>query len=110
MHQAFPDLQVTIEQVVAAGNEVMVRSVLRGTQHGELWGIPPTGRHLVVQRLDCLRFADGKIVEHWASDDQPDILRQLGQLPLTPPARPAIGRGCRTSTRAPKSMSRHPLW
>jgi hypothetical protein len=40
MRQAFPDLQITIEEQIAEGDKVLTRFRTRGTHRGELWGIP----------------------------------------------------------------------
>jgi predicted ester cyclase len=71
---------VSIEQLLAMGDQVIVRSVLHGTHLGAFWGLPPSGKPLTLPRLDYLRFADGKIVEHWASYDPAEFLGQLGML------------------------------
>jgi steroid delta-isomerase-like uncharacterized protein len=78
---AFPDVQFVVEDMLADRDEVMVRSTYRGTHTGELLGIPPTGKQVSVMGLDVLRLENGKIVEHWGSYDQLDMMNQLGLLP-----------------------------
>ena len=45
---AFPDGQMTIDELIATGNRVITRFTLRATRRGELWGIAPTGRQVEV--------------------------------------------------------------
>jgi len=75
---AIPDMRLDIEDVIAEGEKVLVRLTIRGTQRGELMGIPPTGRAIEVAVLDLFHIRDGKLVEHWALLDNLGMLRQLG--------------------------------
>jgi steroid delta-isomerase-like uncharacterized protein len=78
---AFPDLQITIEEMIAEGDKVAVRAVGRGTHQGELMGIPPTGRSVTVALMDINRIADGQLVERWGETDMLGMLQQLGVIP-----------------------------
>jgi steroid delta-isomerase-like uncharacterized protein len=78
---AFPDVQNTIEDIIAEGNTVVARVTIRATHTGEFMGIPPTGRKIETSVIDILRFKDGVVVEHWAQVDQLTMLRQLGLTP-----------------------------
>jgi predicted ester cyclase len=74
---AFPDLSVTVENVVAEGDRVATRVIMRGTHQGELQGIAPTGKRVEVMAMDMFRISEGKVVEHWGhADDPTDFLRQ----------------------------------
>jgi steroid delta-isomerase-like uncharacterized protein len=74
---AFPDLNVTVEEVVAEGDRVAARVTMRGTHRGEFQGIAPTGKRVEVRAMDMFRISDGKIVEHWGhADDPSDFLRK----------------------------------
>ena len=75
---AFPDLEVTIEDLVAEGDRVTACWTLRGTHRGPFLGLPPTGRRVAMAGMEHCRLADGKIVERWATVDTPGLLRQLG--------------------------------
>lgn len=75
---AIPDMRLDIEDVVAEGEKVLVRLVIRGTQRGELMGIAPTDRPIDVAVLDLFHVRSGKLVEHWALLDNLGLLRQLG--------------------------------
>lgn len=78
---AFPDIHVTIEDMVAEGDIVMHRQTMRGTHLGEFFGIPPTGKSVVMTGMHQWRFAGDKIIEHHANNDDLGMLRQLGAIP-----------------------------
>ncbi len=69
--EGFPDLTVTIEDVMAEGDRVTARVTMRGTHRGEFQGIAPTGKRVEVRAIDMFRIEDGKIVEHWGHGDDP---------------------------------------
>jgi steroid delta-isomerase-like uncharacterized protein len=75
---AFPDLHVTIDDVIAEGDRVVLRSTAHGTMKGELLGMPPSGKSATWASIDILRFANGSQVEHWGVQDQLSMLQQLG--------------------------------
>ncbi len=77
---AFPDLQFTLEDLIAEGDRVVSRATIRGTHEGELQGIPPTGREIEIGDVDIYRVQQGKIVELWAGPDRFAMLQQLGLL------------------------------
>jgi steroid delta-isomerase-like uncharacterized protein len=78
VRQAFPDLQITIEDQIAEGDKVVTRFTSRGTHQGELWGVPPTGREVEVRSVSTNRIEGGKIAEHWTCADQLGMMQQLG--------------------------------
>ncbi len=79
--QAFPDARFTVEDMVAEGEVVAARLTMRGTHQGELNGIPPTGREVVVTGMSFERVVDGRIVEGWNENDALGMLGQIGALP-----------------------------
>ena len=81
-HTAFPDVRWTLEDVIAEGDKVAVRLTMRGTHQGEFFGIPPTGKQVTVSGIHIVRIANGRIAEHWGTNDDLGFLRQLGVLPL----------------------------
>lgn len=81
---AFPDAELTVEQVVAAGGFVAFRSTLRGTHLGPFLGIAPTGREVTVALLDLLRVEGGRFVEQWGGPDVFDLVHQLGAEVVAP--------------------------
>jgi steroid delta-isomerase-like uncharacterized protein len=79
---AFPDVHLTVEDMIAEGDKVVTRYTSRGTQKGAFVGIPPTGKQMTVSSIVVARIADGKIVEEWGLDDQMGMLQQLGVIPV----------------------------
>jgi len=76
---AFPDAHASIEDLIAEGDEVVVRWTLRGTHEGELrGGIPATGRRIEVTGITISRVKNAKIVENWGNYDMLGMLQQLG--------------------------------
>lgn len=78
---AFPDLKVTVEDVIAKGDKVWVYTTMRGTNSGEFAGMPATGKKIEVKGFDIVRFANGKAVEHWGLNDDYTMMVQLGVIP-----------------------------
>ena len=77
---AFPDVDVSVEDVVAEGDRVAVRWLLRGTHRGEFWELAPTGETVAVPGTTVYRIANGRIVETWLTYDALGLLAQLGAL------------------------------
>jgi steroid delta-isomerase-like uncharacterized protein len=78
---AFPDLHLTVEDMVAEGDKVVTKFTSHGTQKRAFVGIPPTGKQVTVSTIVIVRITDGKIVEQWGLDDQLGMLQQLGLIP-----------------------------
>jgi steroid delta-isomerase-like uncharacterized protein len=78
---AFPDLNVTTEDIVAEGDKVVTRWTARGTHQGELMGIPPTGKEVRIKGIDVLRIEEGRMVERWAEYNDLEVMQQLGAVP-----------------------------
>jgi len=78
---AFPDLRVTVEDMVAEGDKVVARGTFSGTHKGEFMGIAPTGKQMTVGLIEILRIAGGKMVEHWNVVDSLGMMQQLGVVP-----------------------------
>lgn len=81
LRAAFPDVEFSIEDVVAEGDKVAFRTVGTGTHEGELLGIPPTGRAVTFSGIVIFRFEGGQVAERWAQLDTLGLLRQLGAIP-----------------------------
>jgi len=84
LRRAFPDLKLTIEEIIADGDKTWARITGRGTHQGPFMGLSPTGRSIVVTVMDVCRFENGQIVEHWGVADQLAVMAQLGGLPQPP--------------------------
>jgi steroid delta-isomerase-like uncharacterized protein/deazaflavin-dependent oxidoreductase (nitroreductase family) len=79
---AFPDLQLTTEDMVAEGDKVAIRNTWRGTHQGTFRGLPPTGKHVTFTGSDIFRLVGGKIAEQWADLDALGLMQQLGGIPM----------------------------
>lgn len=78
---ALPDYHCTIEDQVAEGDKVVTRWTVRGTQRGELSGIPPTGKPITLAGIVIDRIANGKLAETWYQVDSLGMMQQLGLIP-----------------------------
>lgn len=78
--EAFPNLDIEIEEIISEGDQVAARHTSTGTHEGELMGIEPTGSPVEVSALMMFRFEDGKVAEIWFHDDRVSMLRQIGAL------------------------------
>jgi steroid delta-isomerase-like uncharacterized protein len=74
---AFPDVSVVIDELVADGDRVAVATTFTGTHQGELMGMAPTGKRVSVTGIDIVRVAGGRIVEHRGLTDIVGLMRQL---------------------------------
>jgi steroid delta-isomerase-like uncharacterized protein len=79
--EAVPDLQMTVEEVIARDDMVVTRFTARGTHQGELQGFAPTGVRVTFAGIGIERYADGKCVEEWVISDDTGLARQIGALP-----------------------------
>jgi steroid delta-isomerase-like uncharacterized protein len=84
LHRAFPDLHITIEDLIAEGDKVVARDTVTGTHQGEYMALPPTGKSVTYNEIFIVRFADGRIAETWGVVDVLSQLRQLGAIPGGP--------------------------
>ena len=82
---AFPDANVTVEDLMADGDKVVARVSFRGTHQGALRGIAPTGKQIAIMGINIFRIANGKLVEHWGLTDRLAVLQQLGVVPPLAP-------------------------
>ncbi len=78
---AFPDLHAIVEDQIAEENKAAMRFTAYGTHKGELQGIPPTGKQVILSGINIQRIANGKIVENWVNLDVLGLLQQLGVIP-----------------------------
>ena len=78
---AFPDGHLTIEDLFAEGDKVVVRQTFHGTHQGTLMGIPPTGKQVNATGCNIVHFVNGKATEEWANYDDLGLLQQLGVVP-----------------------------
>ena len=88
VHGGLPDLQFTLNNLLADGDMVSTRFTIRGTHQGPLFGIPATGKPIMITGMSLLRLRDGKIVENWNEVDMLSALQQLGVIPPIGAPRP----------------------
>lgn len=83
---AFPDFNVSIDDMIAEGDKIVARTTWSGTQKGEFMGIPSSGKRVSFDVIDIIRISEGKGVEHWGVMDSSALMQQLGVIPAGPPA------------------------
>jgi steroid delta-isomerase-like uncharacterized protein len=81
MRGGFPDIQWTIEEMVAEGDKVAARFTMRGTHLSTFFGTPSTGKKIAVQALNIYRLSGGQIVEETGQPDLLGLLQQIGAVP-----------------------------
>ena len=79
--EAFPDLHVSLDELIAEGDRVFLRSTLTGTHDGEYKGIPATGRHVAVECAEVFRIADARFGGYWCMTNVAGLMRQLTEEP-----------------------------
>ncbi len=84
LHEAFPDVQFGIRDLIVEGDQVFLLVKAEGTHKGAFFGLPPSGKHIKWTATRVLRYADGQFAEGTSELDQVSILQQMGILP-TPP-------------------------
>jgi len=78
---AFPDLRWEDHDRIEDGDKVAMRFSAVGTHTGELMGIPPTGKKIVLSGMSMTRYKDGKIIESWEEVNALGMMIQMGALP-----------------------------
>lgn len=86
---AFPDLHLSLDELIAEGDSVFLRSTMTGTHDGEYKGIPATGRHIASESAEVFTIADGRFVGYWCLSNVAGLMRQLTEEPVVTPARAA---------------------
>jgi steroid delta-isomerase-like uncharacterized protein len=77
----FPDLQITVDELVGDAEKVAWRLTARGTHDGTFRSIPATGTKVKFEAFYFFEFRNGKIVQRWTSLDRLGVLVQLGAIP-----------------------------
>jgi steroid delta-isomerase-like uncharacterized protein len=81
---AFPDLEYTVEDLIAEDDRVVVRWTLRGTHTGVFRGLAPTGKKVVNDGMAVFRIANGKIVHATVQTDRLGFLLSIGRIEYDP--------------------------
>ena len=78
---SFPDLRVSIEQMLSEGDRVVMQLLMEGTHQGEWLGIPASGKKIQIRMFTIHRVVQGKIVEDWVLVESLGVFQQLGVVP-----------------------------
>ena len=81
LFRVYPDIHLTVEDVIAEGDKVVARNTVTGTHQGEFMGVGPTGKSVTYNEIFIFRFADGRVVETWGVVDVYAQMKQIGVLP-----------------------------
>lgn len=81
MRSGFPDIQWTLDDMVAEGEQVAARFTMRGTHHGTFFGVPATGKPIEVRAMNFYRFSGNQIIEEFGQPDLLSLLQQIGAVP-----------------------------
>jgi steroid delta-isomerase-like uncharacterized protein len=86
--EAFPEIEVVVEDAVAEGDKVAARCTVRGRHRGDSLGFAATQRPVEFTGMTIVRVRDGKIVEAWNNFDFMNMFQQLGALQTIAPETP----------------------
>jgi steroid delta-isomerase-like uncharacterized protein len=78
MHGRLTDVQMTVEDLVAEGDQVVARLTSTATPTGDFMGLPAAGRRYTIGEIHWFRLRDGQLIEHWHQIDGLRLMRQLG--------------------------------
>jgi len=81
MRGGFPDIQWTLEELIAEDEKIAARYTMRGTHEGAFFGVPATGRRIEVQAMNFYDVANGKIVGERGLPDLLGLMQQIGAVP-----------------------------
>ena len=83
--EAFPEVEVTVEDTVSEGDKVAARCTVRGSHRGDMLGLAATNRPVDFTGIAIVRISYGKIVEAWNNFDFMSMFQQLGALHMDAP-------------------------
>ncbi|MDQ1427651.1 MAG: hypothetical protein QOK39_1127 [Acidimicrobiaceae bacterium] len=81
---AFPNIRLTVEDIIGEGDLIAARVTARGTHLRPFRGIEPTGLPVEWTVMDFFRFREGRVAERWSTVDSQTLLEQLGAIPSSP--------------------------
>jgi steroid delta-isomerase-like uncharacterized protein len=79
--RVYPDIHLTVEDMIAEGDKVVGRTTVTGTHKGEYMGLAPTGKRVTYNEIFIFRFVDGRVAETWGVVDVYAQMKQLGLIP-----------------------------
>jgi predicted ester cyclase len=80
---SFPDEVITIEDIVADGDKVAIRTTNSGTHKGQVGNVAPTGNKVKFSEFVIFHLKNGRITEDWSLIDRLGMFQQIGALPPT---------------------------
>jgi len=81
LRRAFPDITFRVDDMIAQGDDIVVRWTADCTHTGDYFGIPPTNKSATITGMNTWHMADGKAAEGWVNRDDIGLLQQLGVIP-----------------------------
>jgi steroid delta-isomerase-like uncharacterized protein len=78
MRNAILDLHYTIQDLIVTEEKVVAMVIMRGTQTGNFFGIPPSNQKIEVTQINIEKIRDGRISEHWRLTDDFNLMKQMG--------------------------------
>jgi C-1 hydroxylase len=81
--KSFSDFHMTIEDIIAEGDKVWVRTTITATHTGEFSGLAPTGKNFTEPSVWIYRIVNGKVVEGWDVQDELDFYKKIGAIEYT---------------------------
>jgi hypothetical protein len=91
LHRAYPDLHITVEDVIEEDDKIVSRNTVTGTHQGEYMGLEPTGKSVTYSEIFIFRLAGGRIAETWGVVDVFSQLKQLGVTSVRRSTVPCVG-------------------
>ena len=83
--EAFPEMEVIVEDLISEGDKVAARCIVRGRHGGDALGFAATDRGVEFTGIAITRISEGKIIEAWNNFDFMSMFQQLGALSLVAP-------------------------
>ncbi len=77
IRQGFPDHDAEVVHMISEGDLVATYKTLTGTNSGEFFGQPPTGKRATIRIMDFVRYENGVVAEHWGLVDLAGLQAQL---------------------------------
>jgi steroid delta-isomerase-like uncharacterized protein len=80
---AFPDLAVRVDEIIADGENAVVRWNVAASHEGDALGIPASHQQVRFRGITWFKFRDGRIVEGWDAWNQGALIQQLSAIDAT---------------------------
>jgi steroid delta-isomerase-like uncharacterized protein len=81
---AFPDIKISVDDILSQGDRVAVRFTIRATHRGDHLGVPASGREVTVPAMSIVRCKNGQIAEGWNTVDMLGMMQQIDAIPANP--------------------------